>query len=213
MHGMPYIYKLHNIKSDELLENGFVNLKGYLNELFSNCPDNYFFIGPRASGLRIKLNAEQKQITGHEVSILASIGLEKNRIRFRENHKKVQMFMLENDNSTIAIEIPLWVTKDELDNYIEYFNSKSPLTGHIDVLRIEDNKIWIWDYKPEAEREEFAATQVYCYALMLSKRTGIDLENFRCGYFNTRYAYVFKPGEAGLIIKPNNKTIKEFIRI
>lgn len=210
---MPYIYKLHRIKSEKLLGNGFLELKNYLDDLFKNCPDSYFLTEPRASRLRIKLNLKKKQVTGHEVSDLAAYGLEKNRERFRNNHMKVQMFMLENDQNTIAIEIPLWINNNELDNYYKYFNAIKPLTGHIDVLRIEEDKIWIWDYKPEAEKEEFAATQVYCYSLMLSKRTGIGLDKFRCGYFNTKYAYIFKPEENALIVNNGVKTLKDFNHI
>jgi hypothetical protein len=43
---------------------------------------------------------------------------------------------------------------------------------------------------------------------MLSKRTNISLDNFRCGYFDKNYAYVFKPKE-NLLTK--NKRIKEFL--
>jgi len=47
-------------------------------------------------------------------------------------------------------------------------------------------------------REEYASTQTYFYALMLSKRTGIPLENFRCGYFDSHYAFMFKPEESAI---------------
>lgn len=101
--------------------------------------------------------------------------------------------MLENDKKSIAIEVPLWLHSHELKDYKKYFNSDEPLTGHIDLLRIQDNKIWIWDYKPNAEKEKFATTQTYFYALMLSKRTGIPLKHFMCGYFDKNYAFTFKP--------------------
>ena len=83
----------------------------------------------------------------------------------------------------------------ELPNYKRIFNSDEPLTGHIDVLQIEDDKIWVWDYKPNAQLEKYATTQTFFYALMLSKRTGIPLDNFRCGYFDENVAYLFKPDE------------------
>ncbi|MBU4503046.1 MAG: PD-(D/E)XK nuclease family protein [Nanoarchaeota archaeon] len=69
------------------------------------------------------------------------------------------------------------------------------MTGHIDILRIEDEKIWVWDYKPNAHKEKYASTQTYFYALMLSKRTGIPLDDFRCGYFDQNHAFAFKPEE------------------
>jgi len=118
--------------------------------------------------------------------------------------------MLENDNKTVAIEVPLWLNNNELSLYNEIFNSKDTLTGHIDILRIEDEKVWIWDYKPNAIKEKFASTQIYFYALMLSKRTGISLDNFRCGYFDSKDTFIFSPENVKLInIKQN---LNEFIK-
>ena len=93
----------------------------------------------------------------------------------------------------------LELEKDELENYNFLFDSNEPLTGHIDILRIEDEKIWIWDYKPNAFDEKYASTQIFFYAIMLSKRTNIPLENFRCGYFDDSYAFMFKPELKNLI--------------
>jgi len=97
------------------------------------------------------------------------------------------------------VEVPIWIKKDELNNFNGIFDSDEPLTGHIDILRIEDGKIWVWDYKPKAFDEKYAATQVFFYSLMLSKRSGIPLSRFRCGYFDERYAFIFKPELKNLI--------------
>ena len=137
-------------------------------------------------------------LASYEVSELARFGLDINKERFLENHPRVQNFMLENDTKTVAIEVPLWLENNELSLYKEIFNSKEPLTGHIDILRVEGDNIWIWDYKPNASREKYASTQTYFYALMLSKRTGIDLKNFRCGYFDDKNAFVFNPTKSSL---------------
>jgi hypothetical protein len=103
------------------------------------------------------------------------------------------MFMLQNDYKTISIEVPIWLLNNELLHYDDFFNSKDPLTGHIDALRIEDGQVWIWDYKPNAHREKYASTQTNFYAIMLSQRTGIPISRFRCGYFDSDNAFVFKP--------------------
>jgi hypothetical protein len=206
--GGYYNYKIHNIKLNKLC-NGFTSLKNYLDNMFVNCPNEYFNSGPRSSGLKFVLNnLKLHQISGHEVSDLARQGLNANKDRFKEAHPKIQVFMLENDNNTIAMEIPIWVNQDELSDFTNIFKTNSPLTGHIDILRIEDGKIWIWDYKPRAYEEKYASTQVYFYALMLSKRTGLSLDNFRCGYFDDKYAYVFKP-EINLL---GNKLLFEFLQ-
>ena len=205
--GGYYNYKVNELKTNQLC-NGFGSLTNFLDEMFKNCPDEYFNYGPRSSGLRFKLNnLKIHNIKGHEISDLARQALKLNKDRFKDQHQKVQVFLLENDDKTIAMEIPIWIYPQELNNIFKIFNSKSPLTGHIDALRIEDNKIWIWDYKPNAFEEKYAATQVYFYALMLSTRTNINLDNFRCGYFNENYAYVFQP-ELKLL---ENKPLIEFL--
>ncbi len=189
-HGWWYHYRVHELKM-RALSSKFPELKKFLESVFTCCPHSYFEIGPRSSKLRNKIPVDTLQILGHEVSALTKAGLTENEGRFASAHSKVQMYMLENDRNTIAMEVPLWVTPDEMDSSI--LKISEPLTGHIDVLRIEDGKIWIWDYKPNASLEKFASTQVFMYAYMLSKRTGIPLDNFMCGYFDSANAYIFEP--------------------
>ena len=186
-HGWYYHYRVHNAKTSKLT-NGFDTLRRYLYQMFESCPNEYFENGPRGSALKFKLPLNVKLNTGHEVNLLTKYGLEVNSERYKSNHSKVQMFMLENDHKTIAIEVPIWLRCSE-----------------INCLRIEDGKIWIWDYKPNAHREDYATTQTYFYALMLSKRTGIPLENFMCGYFDHNYAYTFKPEEN--VLKENKRLL------
>ncbi|MAG53010.1 MAG: hypothetical protein CMH62_03550 [Nanoarchaeota archaeon] len=204
-----YHYRVHYEKLNNLCNNGLSSLKDFLEDVFTNCPDKYFFQGPRSSSLKFKLNnLDLKNAPNHELCILTHHGLEKNNDRYSTNHSKVQVFMLESDNSTIACETPIWLLPEELELYQEIFNSSEPLTGHIDLLRIQDDKIWILDYKPNAAKEQFAATQVYFYALMLSKRTNIPLESFRCGYFDGLNCYLFDPNICNLLqLKP----ISEFL--
>ena len=200
--GGLYIYRTHNEKLKGLCCNGFSSLMDYLGMMFTNCPNDYFKEGPRSSMLRMSLSdLDIKQVIGHEMSILTKYALEINKERFNSNHQKVQVFMLENDNKTIAMEIPVWLMKNEFESFKRFFNSEKPLTGHIDILRIDDNKIWIWDYKPRASEEAFATTQLFFYALMLSKRIGISLDNIRCGYFDEKHAFLFKPDLKMLNIK------------
>lgn len=193
-HGWKYDYALHRDKSGPLLSKEFAPLHNYLDSLFSKCPDDYFKQGPRGSKLKFPMhNIDIRRHNDHEVSLLCSYGLDINAERFKSEHMKVQMFMLENDKKTVAMEIPVWLMPDETKEYSKILNDNFPLTGHIDLLRIENNKVWIWDYKPNADNEKYASTQTYFYALMLSKRTGIPIENFMCGWFDTANAFVFKP--------------------
>lgn len=197
--GGSYQYRIHNQKLNSLAFN-HPNLIGYLNKVFEKCPNDYFFNGPRSSALKFKLNdLTMHQIIGHEVSDLCYAGLKFNEERYKTNHSKVQVFMIEKDDKTIAMEVPIWIKNEELNNFNGMFNSSEPLTGHIDILRIEDEKIWVWDYKPKAFDEKYASTQVFFYSLMLSRRTGIPLDKFMCGYFDEKYAFIFKPDLKNLI--------------
>ena len=197
--GGYYNYRVHFPKVERLCcDNGFIGLKQHLQEMFSNCPDDYFNIGPRSSRLKFNIPLDVKKIAGHEMSYMAREGLKINKERYKGNHSKIQVFMLEMDKKTIAVEVPLWMHNHEINDYKEIFQSEFPLTGHADILRVENGKIWVWDYKPMAIEEKFASTQVYFYALMLSKRSGIPLSNLRCGYFDGEYAFVFNPSETSM---------------
>jgi len=194
-HGVNYHFRLHPDKLDSLCSKDFKSLIDYLQQMRKNCPKEYFLEGPRSSSLRIPISANIAKIT-HEVSSLARMGLES---EYYDNaHMNVQMFMLSFDNKTLAIEIPLWLTKDEFNGFETLFKSDLALSGHIDLIRFEEGKIWVWDFKPKAYKEKHAATQVYFYALMLSIRTGISMNNFMCGYFDNIDVYVFDPSKVNL---------------
>jgi hypothetical protein len=191
-HGWFYYYRLHTAKASILINKELTPLYDYLEAMFNSCPHENFIIGPRSSSLSFNLNFKQTEVKNHETCYLASEALEK-MDRYKANHSKVEVFMLERDNKTVAVEVPIWLTYDELELYDTLFSTKEPLSGHIDILRIEDEKIWIWDYKPKAHKEKYAHVQTLFYAIMLSKRTGIDLKHFKCGYFDEYTSYVFNP--------------------
>lgn len=190
-HGWFYHYRLHDPKTDSLCNGGIASLRKYLDMLFTDCPEEPFSTALRSSSLKFDLGIHVEAVEGHEVSRLAREGLDW--AHYKTAHSNVQVYMLQNDTFTLGVEVPLWMHSNELEGYSALFDSDEPLSGHIDVLSVEDGKIWIWDYKPKASKEKYATTQVYFYALMMSKRTGIPLDEFRCGYFDEDIAYVFKP--------------------
>jgi len=190
-HGWWYHYRIHSLKTAQLCSNGLHSMSDYLYHVKDNCPNEYFDKGPRSSQLRMKFDIPIVEVSNHEVCSLAEYGLKED--RYNTAHSNVQMFMLQNDTKTISIEVPIWMLNTELPNYNDFFNSTDALSGHIDALRIEDGLVWVWDYKPNAHKEKYATTQTNFYALMLSQRTGIPIEKFRCGYFDDELAFVFKP--------------------
>ena len=81
-----------------------------------------------------------------------------------ERHPKLQRFMLANDSTTIAVEVPIWLHADDIAAIerrwgIELFPKAATapsegearsITGHIDFLQIRNGAIHILDYKPDA---------------------------------------------------------------
>lgn len=190
-HGWFYHYRFHVPKLAQLCCAELSPLVGYMEKMMQECPDHYFLTEPRSSALRFDVSTNHTRVEGHEVSKLAELAVKNG--RYRTAHSNVEVFMLENDANTIGVELPVWLYPHELDFYRALFNCEEPLSGHIDLLRVEDDNIWIWDYKPNADKEKYASCQVLFYAIMLSKRTGIPLDRFRCGYFDEASAYIFKP--------------------
>lgn len=90
--------------------------------------------------------------------------------------------MLANDSATIAVEVPVYLHPNEAPD----LQLTGALTGHIDVLQIRGDKVWILDYKPDAKREKRAKFQLYLYARALSVRTGIPLSRFGLAYFDDK---------------------------
>ncbi len=172
---------------------------GFLDLIFEDCPNHlYQASGFRASQQRFKVKTELVHTQNNEIIELAKQS--KSFTKFKSGHENLANYFLHNDPRSIACEIPVWMESVELSDYQDVFPTKNPLTGHIDLLRYEAGKIVVWDYKPKAKREVTAATQVFLYALMLSVRTGISLNQFICGYFDDRDCYVFSPYEAKLVI-------------
>jgi len=192
-HGWFYHYRIHEKKTENLCSECFATLSDYLYGIFDRCPDDYFNSGPRSSALRIDVGASLKNEDNHSVCLLAKQGLVWN--EYKTAHSNVQLFMLNFDKNTLGVEVPIWIMPEELEGFELFFKESLPLTGHIDVLQVKDGKIWVWDYKPKAHLEKYATTQTYFYALMLSKRTGISLENFMCGYFDEKLAFTFNPSD------------------
>ena len=189
-HGWFYHYRVHIPRSQTLLSD-YPSLRDYLSSMFNDCPHDKFLSGPRSSKLRFALPVKLVEIAGHELCTLASASL-----RFNEGktaHTAVEMGLLQADAKTISAEVPLWLDSHELQEYESLFGTTESLTGHIDILRVENGQVWIWDYKPGAAKEKWASTQLNCYAHMLSARTGISTENMMCGYFDDQTSFVFKP--------------------
>ncbi|MFW6027478.1 MAG: PD-(D/E)XK nuclease family protein, partial [bacterium] len=111
----------------------------------------------------------------------------------------LQDFMLVNDAATVAVEVPVVLTTEDLAHFtgqgmhIPLTLARGELiTGHIDIVQIRYGLIHILDYKPGARRDK-PVEQLMVYALALSRLTGIDLYHFKCAWFDDRDYFEFYP--------------------
>lgn len=178
-HNINYNLKYHLIK---LKHQPYQNLTNYIKSLDSWI-DKYFKEDQRCS--KIKLNTNTIPIQKQDQSIkLAKLALTQT-ANNKTRHHIIESFMLINDNNTIATEIPIYF----------YDKTIGKINGHIDILQIKNNRIYILDYKPKAHKEnsQKVTTQLTLYAIALSFRTKIPLRKIRCAYFDENNYFEFKP--------------------
>ena len=130
-----------------------------------------------------------------------------------ERHPKLQKFMLTNDSTTIAIEIPIWLSEAEITSLeTEHQTSLIPkiypaaadreqgaphiprtFTGHLDFLQVRNGAVHILDYKPGARTDKPIA-QLTLYALALTRRVPcLKLFDIKCAWFDERVYNEFFP--------------------
>jgi hypothetical protein len=92
----------------------------------------------------------------------------------RFQHDLYQQHVLKNDVFTVGVEVPVWS-----EDYL----------GHVDQLRLFQDKIHVCDLKPGAAHERKAASQVYRYVMLLSKTLGLPIKTFEGWFFDDQRAY------------------------
>jgi transposase-like protein len=180
--GLVYNFMLHKGKLKEFGK--FSGLKDFIFSLAKGV-DEKFFNGERCSqsseGISCKIdvseNARLNSVVGEMLKIVKSN---------KQRHMLVENLMLHCDRDSVAVEVPVW-----------YWNKKinEGVCGHIDVLQVKFGKVWILDYKPDAEKENFerVMSQLYNYALALSFRSGLALRDIKCAWFDSSRIYSFEP--------------------
>lgn len=188
-HQQPYLFQVHSLKLN-ILGKQFPKLKYYINSMIENPQDQLFQNKSvlRCSELAKILKIEiprTKQINNNLATKLTNLGLALVKAK-KERHQVIEDFFLINDSVTIASEVPVYVLKTESD-------FGNDLVGHIDLIQIRNNKIYILDYKPEIVNKNIAITQLSLYAKALSTRTKIKKSEFICAYFNDNNYIQFNP--------------------
>ncbi len=206
-HKQIYNFQLHRAKlllqAKEFSGQKFELLKSYLEFVQTNDFPHHIFTIPdeelekRASQLKASLLNITKLEKQNLANKLAELGLILAKTN-KERHQVAQNFMLINDSVTIACEVPVYLTNDDI-NYFKgkgfafgFENYRTPITGHIDLLQIRNGLIHILDYRPEADKVN-AVNQLTVYALALASRTKLAVKDFKCAWFDDKNYYEFFP--------------------
>ena len=184
----------------------FAPLADFLERVHRDCPHEYFRREDGARGSQLspeflsldRLTVIEKQNTATETAalIIPSVGSNYDR------HPKLQRFMLINDSTTVAVEVPIFLLEEDILALEEYHGveivPKEPvhrarpglghkprfITGHIDFLQVRNGAIHVLDYKPDA-RTNRPIAQLAIYALALTRLVpGLALSDIRCAWFN-----------------------------
>ncbi len=185
-HPQPYLFRTHTLKLN-IKGKQFPQLKHYINSMLTNPKDHIFQSKNimRCSILANSINLPKpniRSIKNSPASRMTGLAQELAKTK-KQRHEKVEEFFLKNDSATVAVEVPVYLTKEESE-------FPKTLAGHIDIIQVRNNKIHILDYKPD--REGNAVNQLNLYANCLKKRTGIP--NITCAYFDENGYFQFTPG-------------------
>jgi hypothetical protein len=170
----------------------FAAVADFLESIPTACPHDLFRReeGARSSQLdlgssdpaRVIVVVKQNAATEMASLILPTVGTN------YERHPKLQRFMLANDSTTIAVEVPVWLDADDIAALNKEHGIRLPpngaITGHIDFLQMRNGALHILDYKPDARTNKPVA-QLTIYALALTRRIpGLRLFDIKCAWFN-----------------------------
>ena len=182
---LDYLFMYHKYKLDVLARGRFPGLARYITDFERGCPDVFFEVGERCSKpmFEVQVKTRRQVNLACKMAAFAIYAARKN----LERHKIVERFMLINDTATIACEVPVWYWDKKID---------AGITGHIDMIQVRNNLVYLIDYKPNASKDKKAANQLYHYASALSYRAKVPLDSIRCAWFDEESYYEYDPSTA-----------------
>jgi hypothetical protein len=139
----------------------FSALADFLESIPQTCPHDLFQKQDGSRGSQIapdflaldKLIVVKKQNAATETAALIVPAVGSN----YERHPKLQRFMLANDSTTVAVEVPVWLARDDIaalerEHGIRLLSAgaERSITGHIDFIQVRNGAVHILDYKPDA---------------------------------------------------------------
>ncbi len=183
-HQQMYPFSYHTLKLN-LYSKHLPQLRRYINWVERSLSNTMFLKGPRASSLKIK-NTMQPLQQSNIIPTLTTYALATKK-KTMDAHELVERFFLLHDATTICTELPVFLNPDE----IKSIDVDGPLTGHIDIVQIRFNTLYILDYKPNLRHPDNYGSQLFLYREALHKRTSIPKEKIVPAVFNHEYYYEF----------------------
>ena len=140
---------------------------------------------------RIIVNRKENAATRAAALVIPTVGDNHRR------HDRLQQFMLANDSVTLAVEVPIWLTEEDIAALEKKYNielgADVVITGHLDFLQVRNGAVHILDYKPDARTNKPIA-QLAIYALALTRLVpGLKLFDIKCAWFNEEEYCEFFP--------------------
>jgi hypothetical protein len=130
------------------------SLLNFLESIFTATPNFLFADGASLCASKIAEASAIKLDMLPTHNLMTNAALSEGLDLAKQRHECVQKYLIEKETCTIAAEIPVWVEANEFEDYAKVFGSNLPMTGHIDILHVEDDgRIGIWDYKPKSAYE------------------------------------------------------------
>ena len=205
-HRQIYKFEYHRPKLAFLRESRehrqFAPVADFLDRVPIECPYDLFRESERASQKAASfldtshLIVVKKENAATRMAGLVIPTVGDNRLR----HEALQRFMLANDSTTLAVEIPIWLAPGDIAaiehqhdiRLLPPGSAAGSITGHIDFLQIRNGAVHILDYKPHARADKPIA-QLMIYALALTRLAGLRLFDIKCAWFDEEEYCEFFP--------------------
>lgn len=203
-HRQLYRFRFHRAKCQIIMQENFHHaafapLKEFLEMVPGECPHQYYQEGLRASETPLTFSKTAMIVRSKQNFATKTANFVLQSVKERtQRHDAIQKFMLYNDSVTVATEVPVYLTRDDMEHMktqlgFELFGEMPKLiTGHIDIVQIRNGQIHLLDYKPNAEKER-PIEQLTLYAMALSRLTGLRLFEFKCAWFDEKDYFEFYP--------------------
>ena len=206
-HQQLYRYRFHTAKCQLIIKSDYANrnfmpLVEFLRMVPAECPHQFYQEGERASESCLEFSKAHMIVRSKQnyATKLAKFCLQGADQR-KDRHELLEKFFLYNDSVTVATEVPVYLTKNDLEHFksklgFEFDNQQVDLpniiTGHIDLLQIRNGAVHILDYKPASQKDQ-PIDQLTLYALALSRLTGLRIFEFKCAWFDENSYFEFFP--------------------